>query len=107
MRLGMCALEEELGLEALAHQSALHLDLRHQDGVDGPVGDGARKLAQRQSARHDGPLPLSLRLLPPTLVERPEGGKCRSDGPLAVFAKTGPKVYIATMTSGEPALDEF
>jgi hypothetical protein len=43
----MAAGEEELGLEALAHQPALHVDQRHQHRVDDAVGDGLRQLVER------------------------------------------------------------
>ena len=52
MGLGPGAVEEELGLEALAHQAALHVHLRRDHGVDVAGRDGFLQVFKRQGARH-------------------------------------------------------
>ncbi len=49
------AFQEELRLEPLAHQPALHVDLGHHHRVDAAVRDRLLQVAHRQKARHDPP----------------------------------------------------
>src|SRR5207248_8550213 len=44
---GVTLFEEELALYALAHQAALHVGERRDDGVDGALGDLLLELLQR------------------------------------------------------------
>ncbi len=46
-------LDEVLGLEALAHEAALHVHLDHQNGVDVAVGDGLFQLFEAQFSCHE------------------------------------------------------
>jgi len=49
------AFEEKLGLETLAHQAALHVDLRGEDGVDLARGDGGPQFVDCQHSTHRSP----------------------------------------------------
>ena len=71
VRLLVRAVDEILGLEALADEAALHVDHGDEHGVDGAGGDGLLQLVEPEIAGHaEPPLLCTARENPPELSYR-------------------------------------